>query len=235
MTQLSKPILDRVKMFIKAIASFLILFGISQKYDNALSAENLVFKTRPYDLQPAITPKSITVSKYQPRYETQYVPKQVTRYRAVIKERVELQTVKVPVHTPQTAYRQEIYEVWSPRGIHEPQAKQQAINPPKWSQNHSLTGKARYQVRKVPVQVNQISYREEKRYITVQRHEMEAYQDVIYVPQSLSLHAVEERERLVPRTVLQKIWPQYVDPFSPAILAGHSLFLPPIRQPDLTP
>ena len=183
-----------------------------------------------HQLQPIDTIELVPVLRYLSRQETRYRPKQVIRYRPVIKERMEVRTVKVPVPIEQVMYREETYSVWHPTSVADsPSSTPSPMrSSPAGEQLQHL-----YQVRKIPVQINHISYREEKRYVKVQRNEMEAYRDVVYLPITDGVVITEQKNVSVPKRILQKITPQYVDPFSPAILAGYSLFATPIRQPDV--
>ncbi len=176
-----------------------------------------------------LTPRN--TERYQLQFETQYVPQTLTRYRTVIRERLVPRMVTVPAPVSQTLYREERYSVSRPTAAGNRGSKSLFdSDPPRDSTNGPLWKHAS-QVRKSPIQFNQIRYRIEKRFVKVKTYELEAYQEVVYRPVTKVIHARDSRTVYTPRRVRSRLSPQYLDPFSPAIIAGYSSFIQPVRQP----
>ncbi len=176
-----------------------------------------------------LTPR--TTQRFQVRLETEYVPRTVTRYRTVVRERLVAKTVPVPATILQTRYREERYTINRPALAIDGNTKLQTNSTTQGSTSGGVTWTRLGQVRKPPIQVNQIQYQTEKRFIRIKQHELEAYQEVIYEPVTKVIHTRDTHTVYTARRVQSRLSPQYVDPFSPAIIAGYSSFNQPIRQP----
>ena len=166
-------------------------------------------------------PLTRKVKRYRQQQETLYLPRKVTKYRPVLKERLELRRVRVAVPLSETAYRQENYTVWRPA-----LASKNMDGSDKWLEAQK--------VRMIPVQIHQLTYRDELRYVKCEYYEMEAYEDIDYFLVPRRSHVSEFEGVLIPQRKIQNLASQYIDPFSPAILAGFSIFPDRILQPSST-
>ncbi|MEC8474123.1 MAG: hypothetical protein VXZ38_05695 [Planctomycetota bacterium] len=166
-------------------------------------------------------PLTRKVKRYHQQQETLYLSRKVTKYRLVLKERLELRRVRVAVPLSEAAYRKENYTVWRPA-----LASKNMDRSDQWLEAQK--------VRMTPVQINQLTYRDELRYVKCQYYELEAYEDIDYFLVPRMSHVSEFEGVLIPQRKIQKLASQYIDPFSPAILAGFSIFPDRILQPAST-
>jgi len=196
------------------------------------SGPNSNHSTAECELHPANTITLQSLPRYQRIWETKYVPKKVTRYRSVLKDYLTLKRVVVVKPIIESGYREETYQVWRPSISNDRSYLASTDTKTATIIHANEQGTVEYRVRKAPVKLSQVTYSVEERYIKGKRYELEAYQDVIYVPQASVSHSVESRNIPTPKINLQKFLPQYVDPFSPAILSGYSSFTKPLMQPN---
>lgn len=199
----------------------------------ASSPDERVLSGKGYRLQPIKTHMvAKPIERYRIQQHTRYVPRQITRFRTVQKQKTETRSVKVAVPVTETIYRQESYTVWRP--AYENQDEDQKVNregrKPEQGSTSRLIAEERF--REIPVKTTKLVYREQKRSVLVDYYELEAFQDTVYSPICRPMIVRDFETTLVPKITLQRNRVQYTDPFSPAILAGYSSFIPPILQPE---
>lgn len=216
------------------VTSVLSLFIVALSSQEAMTQSLGKILDKTHDSRQSIAATYLTprnIERYQLQFETHYVPQTVTRYRTVLRERLVPRMVTVPAPVSQTLYREERYSVSRPSPAGNRGSKSLFNSDPSRASTNGSLWKQTSQVRKPPIQFNQIHYRTEKRFVKVKTYELEAYQEVIYQPVTKVIHARDSRTVYTARRVQSRLSPQYLDPFSPAIIAGYSSFIQPVRQP----
>ncbi len=181
---------------------------------------------------PSVTPPTVqTQMAYRPNYvnqqvaQTQYVPETVQQQVPVQVSRMQTEVVTQNVPVQVTTMQPTVETRRVPVTVQRPVTETVTENVPVQQYKYIPEVKTR----RIPIQTTKMTYETLKQPVEVQYYEPETVTRQVTVQRQVEKLVPETRTVMVPRQVIQRVAPNYYDPFGAAISGGYSTFMPVVE------